>query len=306
MATAKKSETTALSVTDSFKIMPMGQALSSEDIAEELDGLGTIPFDRVKIPSGGAKTFEIPTEDGDDTESVNDITGVIVYHHAANAYWENEYSGAIEDPLCSSMDGKTGVNRKTGEVINCATCPLNQYGSTQNGGKACKNVHRCYIMRNGNPIPLLLNLPPTSLNSFRNYLGKKVLLKGYKASDIVTKITLKTDSNKGGIKYSKTAFENLGPLSKEEKDKIQAVKESVKSIAQSESIVADDKMQYSEEPAAANEPIKEQLPTPVQASSVQAKAPIPTVSTPSSVQNEIDRYVEFDNIDNNSSGNPFA
>jgi len=34
-------------------------------------------------------------------------------------------------------------------------------------------------------------------------------------------------------------FENLGPLNKEEKEKIQAVKESVKSIAQSESIVAD-------------------------------------------------------------------
>ena len=64
-------------------------------------------------------------------------------------------------------------------------------------------------------------------------------------------------------------------------------------------------MQYSEEPAAVNEPIKEQLPTPVQAPPVQAKAPVPTVSTPS-VQNEIDRYVEFDNIDNNSSGNPFA
>ena len=31
-----------------------------EAVAEELDGLGTLPFERAKIPSGGGLAFELP------------------------------------------------------------------------------------------------------------------------------------------------------------------------------------------------------------------------------------------------------
>ena len=33
-----------------------------EAVAEELDGLGTLPFERAKIPSGGGLAFELPGE----------------------------------------------------------------------------------------------------------------------------------------------------------------------------------------------------------------------------------------------------
>ena len=32
----------------------------AEAIAEEMDGLGSIPFERAKIPSGGGLAFELP------------------------------------------------------------------------------------------------------------------------------------------------------------------------------------------------------------------------------------------------------
>ena len=37
----------------------------AEAIAEEMDGLGQIPYDRVKIPSGGGLVFMVPGEDED-------------------------------------------------------------------------------------------------------------------------------------------------------------------------------------------------------------------------------------------------
>ena len=36
---------------------------SSDEIAEDADGLQMMSFQRVKIPAGGALQFEIPTED---------------------------------------------------------------------------------------------------------------------------------------------------------------------------------------------------------------------------------------------------
>ena len=45
-----------------FDLVTLEGALA-EAIAEEMDGLGTVPFDRVKIPSGGGLAFEIPGED---------------------------------------------------------------------------------------------------------------------------------------------------------------------------------------------------------------------------------------------------
>ena len=37
-------------------------------IREELDGLGSIPFDVVKIPSGGGVAFEVPGDDPDNPD----------------------------------------------------------------------------------------------------------------------------------------------------------------------------------------------------------------------------------------------
>ena len=136
-------------------------------IAEEMDGLGTVPFDRVKIPSGGGLAFEIAGDSEEDTETVTELTGVILYHHPVNAYWRDKFEGGSEQPDCSSYDGKVGVLRETGELCNCANCPKNQFGS-DGSGKACKNTHRVYILREDNPVPLILSLPPTSLNYMRD------------------------------------------------------------------------------------------------------------------------------------------
>ena len=75
-----------------FKLVTISGELA-EAVAEEMDGLGAIPFDKVKIPSGGGLAFEVPGEDEDNPDVVKEIRGVIVDHHPVNAYWFGKYDG---------------------------------------------------------------------------------------------------------------------------------------------------------------------------------------------------------------------
>jgi hypothetical protein len=212
----------------------------AEAIAEEMDGLGAIPFDRVKIPSGGGIAFELPGEDEDSPEIEKELVGVILYHHPVNAYWKEKFEGGNEQPDCASYDGKMGVDKETGECKSCGDCPYNQFGSGENGnGKACKNAHRIYILREGNPVPLILSLPPTSLKYMRDYIGKKLLLKGMRSYHAVTKITLKKEKSAGGIDYSRAVFTFAGKLTPEKIAAAEAMANTIKQTDRNIDVAAD-------------------------------------------------------------------
>ncbi len=230
-------KTTVATQDKKFELVTL-QGEIAENIAAEMDGLGTLPFDTVKIPSGGGLTFEIPGEDEDEPDVVTEIRGVILYHYPVNAYWRDAYNGTNVPPDCASMDGKKGIRQETGEIIDCASCPHNQFGS-EGKGKACKNTHRCYILREGNPIPLLLTLPPTSLKYLRNYLGKKILLKGLRSFDAITKITLKKEKSSGGITYSRAAFSFGGLLDEQQRIAAREMAETIKNMTQPDITVND-------------------------------------------------------------------
>ena len=205
---------------ENFAIVPM-----SEDIAqmltEELDGMGQVPFDAVKIPSGGGLSFELSGDDPDNPETAQTLTGVIVHHHPVNVYWEHDFDGAGGLPDCSSPDGHHGIHAKTGEVLDCASCPYNQFGSGKGNSKACKNTHRVYLLRENEPLPILLTLPPTSLRAFKDYLAKRLIMKGKRSTDVLTSIKLKREKNADGIAYSACVFTKAGDLTP---DQIAAVK----------------------------------------------------------------------------------
>lgn len=215
-----------LAVMGNFDLVTLEGELA-EAIAEEMDGLGTVPFDRVKIPSGGGLAFEIPGDTEEDTETATELVGVILFHHPVNAYWKEKFAGGNEQPDCSSSDGKQGVEKETGVITNCADCPYNQFGS-DGAGKACKNVHRIYMLREGNPVPLILSLPPTSLKYMRDYISKKILLKGMRCYHAVTKITLKKEKSSGGITYSRAAFTFVGKLTPEKIAAAEAMANTIK------------------------------------------------------------------------------
>lgn len=214
---------------NNFNLVTLADAGFADAIAEEMDGLGSIPFDRVKIPSGGGLAFEVPGEDEDSPESATELVGVILHHHAVNAYWKEKFAGGNEQPDCSSFDGKTGVDRETGECKNCAECPFNQFGS-DGAGKACKNVHRIYLLREGNPVPIILSLPPTSLKYMRDYIGKRILVRGMRSYDVITKITLKKEKNAAGIAYSRAVFTLVSKLDENQRAEAKAMAETIKQL----------------------------------------------------------------------------
>lgn len=230
-----KNENTALAVLEQnhFELVPLNDDIK-DIIAEEMDGLGAVPFDIIKIPAGGGLSFELPGESEDTPIAATELVGIIVDHHPVNALWMTEYDGSNNQPDCSSFDGKSGVD-SNGEVKQCLNCPYNQFGSKANGGKgkACKNMHRIYILMNGQVIPMLLILPPSSLAAWRNYIGKKIVVKGKRPWMVLTKVTLKKEKNENGIAYSQAVFTKVADLTPAECEMIKPMAEGFKAMTRS-------------------------------------------------------------------------
>ena len=151
-------------------VMPaaMESDFSAEEMAEDMDGM-TMAFQRVKIPGGGTLQFEMPSDDPDRPEYSTSLVGVILYNHASHAYWAGDSSEEENNPpVCSSLDGKTGIGIPGGA---CAACQLNKFRTASKGkGKACKNMRVLYLLRSGDYMPLQLNLPPTSIKAFQDFM----------------------------------------------------------------------------------------------------------------------------------------
>ncbi len=92
-----------LALSEGFAALANREVLN-EALADDCQGL-EFSFDRVKLPTGGAIAFEIPSTDGEDSEIAKDITGVIVYNHPAYAYYRDKYNGGNNPPDCGSFDG---------------------------------------------------------------------------------------------------------------------------------------------------------------------------------------------------------
>lgn len=200
-----------------------------EVFAEELDGL-TPSFERIKIPAGGGLAYEVPGEDPDSPDSVKEFKAVILYHHPINCYYEEEYTGGNNPPDCGSMDGKVGIEAETGMVKSCADCEFNKFGSAKNGGKACKQKRRIYLLREGEALPTILSLPTGSLGEFSKYV-MRLLSKGKKTNGVVTKFTLKKAQNSGGINYSQAVFAADRELTEDELKNVLPMSEQVKNMA---------------------------------------------------------------------------
>ena len=169
----------------------------AEALTSELGGMD-ISFDRVSIPAAGGLAFEVPGELPGETDMVKDFSGVILFHHPMFTYYRERFTGGNKAPDCGSYDGITGVGNPGGV---CANCHLNQFGSGENGGKACKNKRRIYVLREGELIPILLVLPTGSMKEFSVYV-KRLLAKGKKSNSVVTKFSLKKVTNASGTASS--------------------------------------------------------------------------------------------------------
>lgn len=201
----------------------------SESLSEEMAGLN-ITFDRIKVPSGGGIAYEVPSDNPDEPDLQKEFSAVILHHHPVLSYYKEKYTGGNEAPDCVSNDGVNGIERDTGECKACKDCPLNKFGSGENGGKACKTKRRIFIIRQGEALPVILSLPTGSITDFSKYI-MRLVSKGKKSNQVVTKFSLKKAQNNGGISYSKVVLNTERDLLPEEQKTINGLTKQVKAIA---------------------------------------------------------------------------
>ncbi|MCD8196474.1 MAG: hypothetical protein LUE24_04815 [Lachnospiraceae bacterium] len=259
MATEKKN---ALAVMENFHIAKSYEGMDEDLMAELQDEMadfeddGGIACRTIKLPSGGGLAYIVQGDEDGDEDYLKEIQGVIVFSHQMNAYWPNAFgqSNNQEDkiPACSSMDGKTGYWPATGELRNCDTCPLNQYGTDVRGGKgkACKNMRRIYLMRDGDPNFYLLTVPPTSIKEVNRQMRKIMASKGIPYTGLVVSFKLAKATNGNGIDYSTIVMEKKGTLPPATMSLAGEMRRQIKTKYKEMSISLDD---YATVPAAGSE-----------------------------------------------------
>ena len=198
----------------------------SDAMSEDCAGID-LQLDRIKIPAGGSTAFEIPSADGNDSEMVKEITGVILYNHPANAYYTDKYTGGSNPPDCGSFDGIHGSGNPGG---NCKNCPFNKFGSGEGKSKACKNRRMLYILREGELFPVILNLPVGSSGAYKNYV-KRLLTQRNSLSRVVTSISLKKAMSDSNIAYSQASFKFVRTLTDKEIESLAPLIEQMKTYA---------------------------------------------------------------------------
>lgn len=246
---------TALATMDSFAITDRYEGIDPELLAElqdemaDLDPESGITCRQIKVPSGGGIAYEVQGEEEGDAEPMKEILGVIVFTHRLSGYWPGSF-GAAKDardkiPVCSSMDGKTGLRPETGEVAECESCPFNQYGTgvdekgNPSKGKACKNMRRIYLMMDGDPNFYLLSVPPTSIKDVNKQLAK-ILAGGTPYTGMIVSLTLEKAQNSNGVAYSKVVIRKKGLLLPAAAAKVIQLRSEIKTQYQSMALTLDD------------------------------------------------------------------
>ena len=106
---------TEIAILEAFDLAPVsGGAEMAQAIQEEMATMGQLDLPRVKFPSGGGISFVISRGEAARPEATEYLDGVILHHHAVNAYWSGPYAGGNTPPECGSMDGVLGTNAMTG------------------------------------------------------------------------------------------------------------------------------------------------------------------------------------------------
>ena len=191
-----------------------------EAIAANLGGaqINEANLTKIKVPSGGALFFSVPSLEGETPEKA--LIGTIVHHKNGRAYFSKSFDDTAADerfPDCYSEDGTTGTGSPGGD---CATCPLNQFGSAirkgePTKGKACGERKTLYMIRGAQMMPDIVSLPTTSIRPCNDFMFK-LAVSGIKYFSALISITLERTKSSGDIEYSEARFAFVRKLNPQE------------------------------------------------------------------------------------------
>jgi hypothetical protein len=185
-----------------------GGALVSikDQMAAELAALGdrTAPAGGDKIQLKNDKTFNLP-----DGTKANQLEVVIVDFIATNNFYEGAYDkDNIQPPACFAIGQVISQmvpsdNSPVKQSDACATCPMNQFGSSGNG-KACKNMRRLAVLpadADADTPLLVLDVSPTGLKSFDGYVKSVAAKFNMLPIGVVTTITMDPNADYPSLRF---------------------------------------------------------------------------------------------------------
>jgi len=183
--------------------------LIKENIGEDAE-IGVMDLTRVSLPGSGGTTWSIPDFDSPTGElETKEIIGVIIATKKTRQYWPGDFDGGSSPPQCFSDDGTTGIGDPGGL---CVDCEYNEFGS-KGRRKACNEKQLLFVVRETDFLPIVVGAPAGSLKNVRSYvvwLTQKLMA----VHSVYTSLTLETDKNEDGIKYSKIVLKKVGNVEK--------------------------------------------------------------------------------------------
>lgn len=194
------------------------------------DGINEFDMDRVGIPGGGGLAWSVPDLNGE-PEAVPELKGIVLFHGDRRSYWQIGFdeNGGGSPPDCSSLDGRTGTGIIRGQkkgvdaptTRNCKTCPMSQWGSADldlaagkkpSNGQACTQRKVVFFLRQGDSLPLIIDLAPTSIKAFNQFM-LRLTSKGLPCYGVEVGLKLRNETSNGGIKYSVVSPRLISTLS---------------------------------------------------------------------------------------------
>ena len=228
--TTKNTTTDLVTTGETYAPLQVGFAERAQAIASALapgEQLGVQNLDHVNI-----RGTAFARADG---SAVNEVVGIIIKRQMVRRFYADT-DPDNSPPDCFSDDYEHGsaqsddvVARFGLTVDDCLQCPLAQWGSDDDGGrgKRCKEYSHLYLFEEGQLLPTLLRLPPTSQGGVQSWWIKNL---SYNHADgspgfpwhQVTKVVLEP---KGQTAVAK--FEPVGVLGAEGRALIDEVREDV-------------------------------------------------------------------------------
>jgi len=225
----KKNEETAVVSAGDYAVLQADAKEIAAIISDNVGpgGITEFDLDRIKVPPGGGRSWEITDEHGG-IDSTSALEGVIVAWRDVRAYWSKsiEEGGTDSPPDCSSVDAMTGVGSPGGD---CASCPLAEFGTSSRGsgrGQACRSMRTLFLLRPGELLPVVVVVPPSSLKFVRKTFLRLASRRQHFTS-VVMRLKLEADKNADGIAFSRIAMQPILSLTPEESTQMRAYGDSL-------------------------------------------------------------------------------
>lgn len=181
------------------------------------EAIGPGDLDRVRVPSGGSTFWTVASAEGEVAEK--QLEGVILHVGHTRAYWRDPVPSGDEPDCKADGDCTIGEGDPGGE---CELCPFNKFGSAVKDtgeagrGKACREYALVFLLVPGAMLPMQVVVSPGSLKAFKLYRLR--LKRPY--YEMITRLTLKKESNKDGTDYAQVQAQCVAMLSPEAKQAV--------------------------------------------------------------------------------------